>query len=332
LGGFGDPPQRRPVGILGGQRWREVGVGDGHACAINLNSVVYCWGRGYAGQLGDGTSDGRPRPAAIATTGDSTFFGLSVGDDHACAIRARDGQLFCWGRNTNGQVGNGTTSSVTSPVAITGLVNLSRVVAGPRHTCASGPDTFWCWGANAAGQLGLGDQSDRTTPQVVVSQGGIPTSFALGGDEDPEHGFTCAVTEGPGVSCAGANGRGQLATGAISAPSLTFIPAVALPIGEVYTAVTAGAAHACAGAFTGTWYCWGANDLRQASFDDATFTILGPDPVSGATVGVPARLRNARDASCALVQGSWRCFGRRNRVGEMGSGVIGRTEVLESIR
>src|SRR5438128_10932434 len=119
-------------------------------------STANCWGTNGSGQLGDGTTTQRQRPVAVrnaANTGSLTgVTQLSVRGNHSCA-RLSDGTARCWGRNANGQVGDGTTVQRLLPVVVknsanTGpLTGVSVVYAGAPHSCARLRDApAQCWG------------------------------------------------------------------------------------------------------------------------------------------------------------------------------------------
>ena len=173
----------------------QVVAGTGHACALESDGTVWCWGSNSVGQLGTGMRSGSAyKPIKVAALGadvveiqagnnqtcarkkDGSLFcwgsdygntpiqqtGLSnvasfaVGDGHVCAVM-RDGSVGCRGDSTHGELGTGST---VGPVgSITDLGNdVSAVAAGSDHSCALKKDgTLWCWGNNSVGQLGLGD-------------------------------------------------------------------------------------------------------------------------------------------------------------------------------
>jgi alpha-tubulin suppressor-like RCC1 family protein len=101
-----------------------------HTCGITAQDVVYCWGENVAGELGAPTSEmcpgffGTNPPHACSTTpivvsGGLLFTKVAAGIDHTCGI-STTGQLYCWGGNGNGQLGNGTTTPSTTPVLVSG--------------------------------------------------------------------------------------------------------------------------------------------------------------------------------------------------------------------
>jgi hypothetical protein len=110
------------------------------------------------------------RPGTRVTTASSTA--VSPGGQHTCALTASSG-IKCWGRNEEGEVGDGTAVSRTRPVDVPGLTSgVAQVSAGDRHTCALLTNgTAKCWGYNVEGQLGDGTTSDRSSPVSVCASG-----------------------------------------------------------------------------------------------------------------------------------------------------------------
>ncbi len=154
----------------------EIAAGGEHVCA-RLGGEVVCWGSNTYGQLGDGTTTNRPRPVYVLT-GAARLAGadaLALGVGHSCARVGAE--IRCWGRNTVGQVGDGTfTSPRTAPARVVrvGAIALSggsmlRAGGGAVHTCVQiGPQPH-CWGWNAMGELGNGDRITRDGATPVLA-------------------------------------------------------------------------------------------------------------------------------------------------------------------
>jgi alpha-tubulin suppressor-like RCC1 family protein len=311
------PVQLAPMGILSGIRWRSVGVGNGHACALNVNGAVYCWGRGQSGQLGDGLGLSSAQPVRIqGVLGDTVFRLLAVGGDHACAVLVSSDQLYCWGRNDFGQLGTGTRTAALIPTLVPNARFLGDVWAGRYNTCAAGELGLACWGANGAGQLGNGTNSDQLTVVSVLPNVSVG-AVAIGGSDDPGTGFICAVADGE-LRCAGANDAGQGGRGSTGASSNTFLRATALatvPTNGVLR-LAAGRAHACASDLFET-YCWGATDDGQSTLVRRE-PLLVPERVD--FFSEASALVASGDRTCSLRFGRWACAGGRNRFGELGVG------------
>jgi len=153
----------------------EVAVGNAHTCAITAAMpdapVVVCWGEGSGGEIGDGMSTDRTAPVAVsgAFGPGTTPLALSAGAGHTC-VASSDGTVRCWGRNDDGQVGNGRTTAQTTPVVVAMLDEVVALDGGHAATCAvTAHGVVWCWGQNGAGELGDGTTSPRTRPVQVLA-------------------------------------------------------------------------------------------------------------------------------------------------------------------
>ncbi len=206
------PPQPSPVRVVGLPSAAAIAVGDRHTCAVAGGGVL-CWGADFAGQLGDGATVNRATPAAVHGLGAGAgALAVAAGAAHACAIAGAAGSetLACWGSNSDGQVnaGDNATAEFLTPIAppLGGGFHPLAVTAGAAHTCClepGAPDGARCFGANGSSQLS-GPASARGAVDVALAPA---RALAAGG----AHG--CALLSDGGVSCWGANDRGQLGTG-----------------------------------------------------------------------------------------------------------------------
>ncbi len=146
----------------------QLDAASGHSCALKNDGTVWCWGLNGWGELGDGTKVDKNKPVPIGALG-TNVAQISAGYLHTCAVKT-DGTLWCWGANTYGALGDGTTVDSSVPVPITALGNsVAEVSAGAQHTCARKTNgTVWCWGYNAWGQVGDGTAVDKHTPTPVL--------------------------------------------------------------------------------------------------------------------------------------------------------------------
>ena len=192
-----------------------VSLGDVSSCALFTGGSVRCWGDNGSGQLGTGdTTDSlSPTPVPTLTSG---VVAISVGENltlsgqasHACALMT-DGSVKCWGDNSAGQIGDGTTTQRLVPTAVVGLpAPAVGISAGAKHTCAVlDTGALYCWGLNASQQLGDGTTTPRPQPTQVYGLSSGIAAVAAGSFH------TCAMTTTSDVKCWGDNVYGQLGDG-----------------------------------------------------------------------------------------------------------------------
>jgi len=111
--------QITPVPVSGGLTFTTLAGGWYHTCGITTDGSGYCWGEGYAGQLGDGANLERQSPVPVA--GGLKFQSISAGRYHTCGL-ATNGLAYCWGSNTFGQLGSGTLDT-NVPAKVLGQPN-----------------------------------------------------------------------------------------------------------------------------------------------------------------------------------------------------------------
>jgi len=168
-----------PAAVTGGRVFSSLAGRGSHTCGIETGTgKAWCWGENNRGELGDGTVDQGPqygKSSPVTVTGGRVFTSLVAGESHTCGVEAGTGKAWCWGANTQGQLGDGTVDHASpygksSPVMVTGGIVFSSLVAGYAHTCGveAGTNAVWCWGGNYAGQLGDGTTADRTAPVAVI--------------------------------------------------------------------------------------------------------------------------------------------------------------------
>src|SRR5436190_272263 len=230
-----------PVAVRGLTTATRVVTGDSHTCALLGDGTVQCWGVGDSGQRGDGTFN-NISTVPVAVVGLSNAVAVAARGYHSCALLG-DGTVRCWGRNADGQLGDGTVADPatgppgsSTPVQVSGITGAAAVIAGGYHTCALFADgTAQCWGRNDDGQLGDGTFTRSSTP---VRVGGLTGAAAVTG------GFyhTCALLGDGTVQCWGRNAEGQLGDGSsIGTRAPTRVMGVTGAL-----AVSGGFQHPCA--------------------------------------------------------------------------------------
>jgi alpha-tubulin suppressor-like RCC1 family protein len=247
------------------------------------------------------------------TSWDLSAIQVSSGKSHTCAVTSV-GSVKCWGDNTFGQLGDGSTTSRSVPVGVSGLTSgVLQVLAsdgaglGGRHTCAlTAAGGVKCWGDNTFGQLGDGTNTNRHTPVNVL---GLSTGVQQV-DVGARH--TCATLRTGELRCWGYNQYGSLGDGT-SVDRATPVPVLNI---EYVAEVSAGDAHTCARTTAGAVKCWGLNE-RGAVGDGSDTTRYAPVDVVGLDSGV-ARISLGSSYSCALTTAAAaKCWGGN------ASGVIG---------
>ena len=232
----------------------QISAGNFYTCAVTSSGGLKCWGWNNIGQLGDGTTTSSLIPVDV-TGLTSGVVSVSAGDYHTCAVTSSGG-VKCWGDNSSGQLGNGTTTSSLIPVDATGLTSgISSVYVGSAHTCAlTTSGGVKCWGDDVYGRLGNGAAAGSSIPADVYGLTAGVTSVSVGSLH------TCVVTSSGGVRCWGGNSYGQLGN---NSDIDSQAPANASGLVEGMSSVSAGSVHTCALTTTGRAKCWGSNYRGQ---------------------------------------------------------------------
>jgi alpha-tubulin suppressor-like RCC1 family protein len=264
------------VGFLTGVA--AVAVGGNHTVALKDDGTVWAWGDNYYGQLGDGTTTNRHTPVQAKGPGGAGFLSavaaVTGGMWHTIALKS-DGTVWTFGYNEYGQLGDGTTTSRSTPVQVTGpggagfLAGVSAVAGGVFFTIALKSDgTVWAWGRNPYGQLGDGTVTDRNTPVQVTGPGGVGFLSGVAAVAGGEN-HTIALKSNGTVWAWGRNQDGQLGDGTTtdrSTPVQVKGPGGAGFLSGV-AAVAGGHWHTIAVKPDGTAWAWGNND---GTFGDGT--------------------------------------------------------------
>ena len=311
--GDGTTTQRTvPVDVSGlAHAVSAVAAGSDHTCALATDGGVQCWGSDGYGQLGVGGNLVlvllTPADVPALTSGVSA---LATGYAHSCVVTVSGG-VKCWGSNTSGQLGDGTTATRGTPAGVSGLAGgVAKLALGDSHSCAlTSSGGVKCWGNNSSGQLGDGTYSQRLTP---VDLSGLTSGVAaiVAGSF-----HTCALTTSGGVKCWGANSSGQLGDGT-STQRKTPVDVSGLTSGVI--AVAAGYFHTCALTGSGGVKCWGANWYGQLG-DGTTTDRAAPAAVTGLTSGAIGGY-GGYGHTCALTSsGGVKCWGD-NSYGQLGDG------------
>lgn len=316
----------------GGNNWGQLGNGTGisyytpvnvsglspgvsaiasgyyHNCAILPGGELKCWGWNLEGQLGDGTTEDRNLPVNVSDLS-SGVSNISGGGYHTCAITS-SGEVKCWGRNSEGQLGDGTTLPSISPVDVAvDSITMTEISLGNSHSCSltSGGGVM-CWGYNNTGALGDDSTTNRLTPVNVTSLSSGVKDVVAGGFH------TCSLKSG-GIKCWGWNLYGQLGD---NSNSDRHTPVDVFGLSSGVKTIGAGRRHTCVITTGGGVKCWGENSHGQLG-DRTTTNRSKPVDVEGLSSGVVAISLGVYH-TCAITETSHiKCWGANNH-GQQGDG------------
>ncbi len=265
-----------PVAYQNG--WLQVSSGEsGFSCAIAIDNRAYCWGVNEAGvyQLGNNTSTESHVPVAVYSSGvlsGKTILAIATGYAHTCVI-ASDNKVYCWGFNSQGQLGNNSTTSSSVPVAVNTAGVLSgktilSISAGAQQTCVIASDNnAYCWGYNNYGQLGNNSVTRSLVPVAVdtsgVLSGKTVLSISAGG-----YAHVCVIASDNNAYCWGYNVQGQLGNNSVTLSKVPVaVDTSGVLSGKTILSISAGntnmSGNTCVIASDNNAYCWGAGSWGQ---------------------------------------------------------------------
>lgn len=302
----------RPTAAVGVTDAVDVRCGTNHTCALRRNGTVLCWGSNERGALGSITAETRIL-SPIAVPGLTDVVQITAGSEHNCALRS-GGEVWCWGSNGAGQVGDGTRTHRFEPTHLPGLRDVVEVATAGNHTCTRQRDgAVLCWGANGYGQLGDGSTTSRAEPTEVRGLFGV---VELAVSRGPDGAHSCArMTDGT-ARCWGRNLSGELAEGTLVNRSLP-VPVASLVGLRI---LAAGNQFNCAALADDSVVCWGRNPYGELGIGRTSwregFSVV-PD-----LRGV-VQLSLGSTHTCALRRDRtvW-CWGS-NGIGQIGDGAAG---------
>ncbi len=292
--------------------WSVLSVGERDTCMISSGSLSCAGGDEY-GELGRGVAAVDMATSQTAVQSTIRWSSVATGTTSTCGIDSAT-QLWCWGANTYGQLGIGSTTAGYLPSQV-GSATWAAVTVGGSHACGLQTDnTLWCWGANTRGQLGQGNTTQQNSPvQVAVpaGQGGGTTWQRVATGRN----HTCAVLSNGTLWCWGANGSGQLGIG--NTTDQTSPTQVSSGI-TTWSRLSAGAKNTCATRGSpGTLWCWG-DDLRgQIDGSSNGGNQTTPAQIGGATTWTSVTLGEYH--GCGLQGSTLSCWGDNSR-GQLGTG------------
>ena len=329
----------RGDGAMNGKTIKQIAAGSYNTCALDIESQVYCWGYNGSGSLGNDSTVDSNSPVIVDTASGTgamsgkTIIQISVGSLHVCALDT-EGQVYCWGGNSSGQLGDNSNVQRNTPVAVnktdgTGAMNgkvIVQIATGSSLTCALDTEgQVYCWGFNNKGQVGNGEIGNKYTPVAVntidgtgVMDGKVIKQISSSGY------FACVLdTEGQ-VYCWGNNDHGQLGDGSNNHRSTPVAVNTGAISGKTIVQIAAGDTHTCALDTENQIYCWGRNGFGQLGDNTeierhipvAVNTVDGGGVMYDKTI---ERIYAGAHYTCALdVDGKAYCWGA-NTDGRLGN-------------
>lgn len=309
LGSGSFEPSSIPRQVQHPGSFAAVAAGGQHSMAIDTDGDVWAWGYNLYGQLGTVTGQ-NDNPLPVQVLNLPNIIAIAAGDRHSLALDA-DGNVWSWGGNFYGQLGNGSRDNTDTPQQITNMNNIVGIAAGDEHSLAlDDSGLVWAWGKNedgqVAGQNAGGEPKMQSIPTVIQNLGSVST-IAAG------EGYSLAVTRDGRVRSWGSNTFGQL--GRLSSPTCNLTSSVRCAIDahpvtglDQVLDVAAGARFAIARRNDGSVWVWGDNEFGQVA---GLPGLSSPDarPVQGLnnTLSIAAGSAHAiamsADDACSLGNG-----------------------------
>lgn len=324
---------------------------DANVATVSANGrTATITGKGAGTATITASSNNASGTATVLVTAptNATFTRMIGGGSHTCGATAA-GEVFCWGSNSVGQLGDNSTTQRLTPRRVQTTLRFSALAAGANHTCAIGEtgSASSCWGSGEFGQLGNGSVTNSSTPTAIG--GGLSWTAITAGDN-----HTCGIASSGLAYCWGQGSSGQLGTGGVTnatTPSpvqgntrFTIIAAagsntcavaeagetrcwggrfglspVLISGGHRFVVLRIGANHACGVIADGTAYCWGANQFGQLGTGGLNDSPVPTAVLTNLRVTIIAPGDNY---TCGLVaDGSAYCWGG-NAEGQLGLGFL----------
>jgi alpha-tubulin suppressor-like RCC1 family protein len=285
----------------------RISTGDENSCGLTSSGKAYCWGSNDFGQLGNNTKYTNSL-VPVAVDGGITFASISTGSGypHTCGLNL-SGKAYCWGRNSSGQLGNGTTDITTLnsliPVAVDGDISFTSISVNGSYSCGlTSSGTAYCWGATPGLVLNSSGAYQGEVSLVPKAVSGYTfASISVGATH------TCALTISGSAYCWGSNRSGALGNnGTLDVYGIitdSYVP-VAVSGGITFTSISPGTYHTCGLASSGTMYCWGGGYLGN------NYTTESHVPVAVSGAPAFASISVGENIACGLTSsGIAYCWG-----------------------
>jgi len=248
--------------------WSTVSTGGTDSCGIN-SGMLYCWGKNQYGELGINNTTEQKSPVQVGLPTALNWTAVTQSGEDACGIAS--GHLYCWGLNTNGEDGTGTSVEQTTPVPTGAIMSWSVISQGDPtfdpSTCGiTTTGTLYCWGNNANGEAGQGNTSTNyyraPTPVPTPASPATATGWTAISTSGKD---TCGINNGA-LYCWGKNAFGEVGNGNTTEQNSP----VQIGVATTWTAVSTGGFDTC-GINSGALYCWGEDKYGEAGQSTTVF-------------------------------------------------------------
>ena len=264
------------VPVPGAGSFIQIAAGYYHSIALDADGNLWAWGWNFYGQVGNGAPNGNVTAPVQITTG-TPYIAIGAGSDHSLALDA-DGNLWTWGSDNSGKLGNGApTGDVTAPAQTTTGTTYTAIAAGVNHSIGLDADgNLWTWGYGGFGQLGNGNTNggDVTAPAQVTTD----TTFAR---VAASMFYSVALDADGNLWTWGPDDFGQVGngppTGIVAEPSR-------ITTDTAFTHVVAGDPHSLALDADGGLWTWGSNSSGQVGNGAPTDDVTAPAQITTGTL------------------------------------------------
>jgi alpha-tubulin suppressor-like RCC1 family protein len=261
----------------GSARFSAIAAGTGSAMALDVHGVIWTWGDDVSGQGGNGAATAAiPVPTQV-DTGATTFDQIAAGGQFDLALDS-DGNVWAWGNNYNGQVGNGDTSGavVDTPVQVTSGETFSAIAGGGQHSLAiDSAGNIWGWGYNDYGALGNGDTTGARLWAPAQSTTGTVYTMVEGGND-----HSLAIDADGNVW---GFGYDQYGVGTPSTTDEEIYDATQVTSGSVFTTITAASDYSLALDNAHNLWSWGAPGHYTLGNGNASARVPEPTRIGSET-------------------------------------------------
>ncbi|MGI9315278.1 MAG: thrombospondin type 3 repeat-containing protein [Luminiphilus sp.] len=247
-----------PAAMSSSLVFTSVEAGRSHSCGLTAAGTAYCWGANQNGELGNGFGGIASAPP-VMVLGGHTWAVVRPGSSSTCGVTT-GGNGYCWGKNGQGQLGDGTTTGSLVPVGVSAGETWATIDPGGTYACGvTTSGAGLCWGNNFYGNLGNGSKHNSTNVEQT-SRTQISGGYAWAAIEATDGGYTCGVTTAGAAYCWGTGSNGVLGNGSTTSAQQT---PVAVSGGLSFASLSGSEHHICGLTASGAAHCWGVDSFGQ---------------------------------------------------------------------